>query len=86
MDQSFFQYYCQRTPRQSHLAPLVLKGGSARGPPRRDKGNKSKFNLGASLEQHDQLRVLAMLDQNVDRFAFSLEDVEPEAHPFPIFY
>ena len=53
------------------------EGGNAPGPPQRDKTEKSKFNLGASLHEQDQLKVLAMLEDNVDRFAFSLEDIEP---------
>ena len=38
---------------------------------------KSKLNLRASLQEQDQLRVLAMLNANSDRFAFSMEDQEP---------
>ena len=53
------------------------EGGSAPGPPRRDKGGGLKFQIGACLQQQYQLRVLAMLDNNTDRFAFSLEDIEP---------
>ena len=49
-----------------------------RGPPQRDKGaDKTKFNLEASLQEQDQLKVLAMLNANHDRFAFSMEDLEP---------
>ena len=51
------------------------EGGSAPNPPQRDKA--PKFQLGASLQEQDQLKVLAMLDNNVDRFAFSMEDLEP---------
>ena len=60
--------------------PRVLEpegeGGSPRGPPQRDK-HPTKFNLGSSLQEQDQIRVLAMLDDNMDRFAFSLEDISP---------
>ena len=48
-----------------------------RGPPQRDKLEKSKFNLGASLQEQDQLRVLEMLNANSDCFAFSMEDLQP---------
>ena len=61
--------------------PRVLaaegEGGSAPGPPQRDKGGGPKFQIGACLQEHDPLRVLAMLDKHSDRFAFSLEDIEP---------
>ena len=60
--------------------PRVLQpegeGGSPRGPPQRDK-EPTKFNLGSNLQERDQIRVLAMLDDNMDRFAFSLEDISP---------
>ena len=55
--------------------PLEAEGGRVRSPPQRNK--KDKFNLGASLQEQDQLRVLAMLNANNDRFAFSMEDLEP---------
>ena len=38
----------------------------------------TRFNIGSSLQERDQARVLAMLDDNVDRFAFSLEDIKPD--------
>ena len=57
--------------------PPKAEGGRFRGPPQRDKQEKNKFNLGASLQEQDQLRVLAMLNANNDRFAFSMEDLEP---------
>ena len=58
--------------------PLKAEGGSARGPPQRDKeADKVRFNVGASLHDQDQLKVLAMLNANNDRFAFSMEDLEP---------
>ena len=56
--------------------PLEAEEGRIRGPPRRDKLEKSKFNLGASLQEQDELRVVAMLNANPDRFAFSMEDLE----------
>lgn len=40
--------------------------------------------MGASLHEQDHLKVLAMLDNNAGRFAFSLEEIEPftgEPHP-----
>ena len=57
--------------------PPKAEGGRILGPPQRDKLEKSKFNLGAGLQEQDQLRVLAMLNANGDRFAFSMEDLEP---------
>ena len=54
---------------------LYRKGGRERGPPQRDKA--PKFNLGACQQQQDELRVLSMLEDNSDRFAFSMEDIEP---------
>ena len=33
--------------------------------------------MGASLQEQDHLRVPAMLNANSDRFAFSMEDLEP---------
>ena len=60
----------------THAAqPPEAEGGRVRSPPQRDK--QEKFNLGASLREQDQLRVLAMLNANTDRFAFSMEDLEP---------
>ena len=38
---------------------------------------QQKFNLGSSLSEQEQIRVLPMLEENVDRFAFSMEDIEP---------
>ena len=68
-------------PRGYTQIPRVLapegEGGSAPGPPQRDKTSTPKFQIGASLQEQDQLKVLAMLDTNLDRFAFSLEDIEP---------
>ena len=51
-------------------------GGATPGPPQRDK-QPVKYNLGSSLQEKDQVRVLAMLEENGDRFAFSLEDIDP---------
>ena len=49
-----------------------------RGPPQWDKQEKqNEFNLGANLQEQGQLKVLAMLNANSDRFAFSVEDLEP---------
>ena len=57
--------------------PRVLgpegEGGSGPVPPQRDK--QHKFNLGSCLQE--QIKVLTMLEDNVDRFAFSMEDIEP---------
>ena len=67
-----------RAPEPSPLPP-VTEGGSERGPPQRDKvqDKAQKFNLGACLQQEEELRVLSMLEENSDRFAFSMEDIEP---------
>ena len=68
-------------PQHPDSTPWVFgaegEGGSAQGPPQQDKTKTSKFQLGASLQEQDQLQVLAMLDNNSDRFAFSMEDLEP---------
>ena len=53
------------------------EGGSAQCPPQRDKQPR-RFNLGNSLQEQDQIKVLTMLDDNMDRFAFSLEDINPQ--------
>ena len=55
--------------------PPEAEGGRVRSPPQRDKQEK-KFNLGASLQEQNQLKVLAMLNANSDRFAFPMEDLE----------
>ena len=59
--------------------PRVLgpegEGGSRTVPPQRDK--QHKFNLGSCLQEQEQIRVLTMLEDSVDRFAFSMEDIEP---------
>ena len=57
--------------------PPEAEGGRVKGPPQRDKLENFRFNLGASLQEQDQLRVLAMLNAISDRFAFSMEDMEP---------
>ena len=36
-----------------------------------------QFNLGSCLQEQDEIRVLTMLENNVDRFAFSMKDIEP---------
>ena len=60
--------------------PRVLEpegeGGSIPGPPQRDK-QPTKFNLGTGLQEGEQTKILTLLDDNMDRFAFSLEDIEP---------
>ena len=56
----------------------MTERGSERGPPQRDKEeDKKKFNIKASLQEQAQLKVLAMLEANNDRFAFSMKDLEP---------
>ena len=55
----------------------VEEGGGNTCPPQQKKPEKTKFNLGASLQEQEQIQVLAMLEDNADRFAFSLEDIEP---------
>ena len=52
------------------------EGGIVRSPPWRDK--QHKFNLGASLQEQDQLRVLAMLNANSDRPAFQYHRPSPQ--------
>ena len=48
--------------------PRVLgaegEGGETPGPPQRDKAREQKFNLGVSLQEREQLQVLAMLEEN----------------------
>ena len=51
------------------------EGGDRKVPPQRDK--RVKYNLGSNLQEADQVKVLAMLEQNEDKFAFSLEDITP---------
>ena len=46
-------------------------------PPQRDKQPR-RFNLGTCLQEQEQIKVLAMLDDNMDRFAFSLGDINPQ--------
>ena len=59
--------------------PRVLgpegEGGSGPFPPQRDK--QHKFNVGSGLTEEEKIKVLTMLEDNVDRFAFSMEDIEP---------
>ena len=49
-------------------------GGDGEVPPQRDK--QPKYNLGSCLQEEDEIKVLNMLEENRDRFAFSMEDVE----------
>ena len=51
-------------------------GGEGVVTPQPAQPGKQKINLGASLPEREQLQVLAMLEINSDRFAFSLEDIE----------
>ena len=62
------------SPQNPRVLEPEAEGGSAQYPPQRDKQPR-RFNLGASMQAQDQIKVLAMLDDNVDRFAFSLEDI-----------
>ena len=66
-----------RFTQNPRVLPVEGEGGSAPGPPQRDKGGGGKFQIGACLQEQHQLRVLAMLENKSDRFAFSLEDIEP---------
>ena len=61
-----------------NLRVLGAEGEGERGavPPQRDK-QRPKYNLGSSLQEADQVKVLKMLEDNEDRFAFSLEDMRP---------
>lgn len=63
-------------PHPPDATPTVLRaegeGEEARGPPQRDEEGESKFKLGVSLQEEDQLRALAMLENNSDRFAISI--------------
>ena len=65
------------SPQNPRVLEAEGEGGSPRGPPQRDK-QPTRFNLGSSLQEQDQIRVLAMLDNNMDRFAFALEDINPQ--------
>ena len=65
------------SPQNPRVLELEAEGGRVRGPPRRDK-QPTRFNIGSSLQERDHARVLAMLDDNVDRFAFFLEDIKPD--------
>ena len=66
---------------ESFENPGVLAAGSGGGngidSPQLAQLGKQRFNLGASLQQYEQLKFLAMLEINADRFAFALEDIEP---------
>ena len=39
--------------------------------------NSTKFNIGESLHDGEQRRILQMLDDNKERFAYCMEDIEP---------
>ena len=64
---------CAENPRG--LAPDA-EGGGISVPPQRDK-QPFKYNLGSNLSAEDQIKMMALLDKNKDRFAYSLEDIEP---------
>ena len=61
------------TSTQQPLTPEEEGGG--RNPPQAAK--PAKFNIGAALSEPEQLRVLITLEDNMDRFAFTMEDIEP---------
>ena len=65
------------SPQNPRVLEPEAEGGSTKYPPQRDK-EPTRFNLGTSMQEQDQIKVLAMLDANVDRFAFSLEDINPK--------
>ena len=65
------------SPQNPRVVEPEAEGGSAQYPPQRDKQPR-RFNLGAGMQEQDQIKVLAMLDDNVDRFALSLEDIHPQ--------
>ena len=60
-------------PQNSTVLGPEGEGGDGLVPPQRDKHHK--FNLGNCLQEEDQIKVLTMLEDNVDRFAFSMEDI-----------
>ena len=62
------------SPQTPRVLEPEAQGGSAQVPPQRDR-QPQRFNLGTSLQEQDQIK--AMLDDNMDRFAFSLEDINP---------
>ena len=62
---------CAKNPRV--LGPEG-EGGSGPVPPQRDK--QHKFNLGSCLQEQEEIEILTMLENNVDRFAFPMEDIE----------
>ena len=41
------------------------------------KKNSTKFNIGEILHDGEQRRILQMLDDNKERFAYCMEDIEP---------
>ena len=62
---------CAENPR---VLGLEGEGGSGPVPPQRDK--QLKFNLGSCLQEQEKIKILTMLENNVDRFAFPMEDIE----------
>ena len=52
------------SPQHPKVREAEGEGESQPGPPQRDKSQIPKFNLGVSLQQRDQLRVLSMLEVN----------------------
>ena len=62
---------CPKNPRV--LGPKG-EGGSGPVPPQRDK--QPVFNLGSCLQEQEKIKILTMLEANMDRFAFSMEDIE----------
>ena len=65
------------SPQNPRVLEPKAEGGSAPYPPQRDKQPR-RFNLGTCVQEKDQIKVVAMLDDNEDRFAFSLEDINPQ--------
>ena len=51
------------SPQNPRVLEPEAEGGRVRGPPQRDK-QPTRFNIGSSLQEKDQARVLAMLDDN----------------------
>ena len=52
------------SPQNPRVLEPPAEGGRVRGPPQRDK-QPTRFNIGSSLQERDQARVLAMLDYHV---------------------
>ena len=52
--------------------------GDTKDPPQQVQlEEKKKFNVGESLHESEQTRILQVLEDNGDRFAYSMEDIEP---------